>query len=248
MAAVRRRAHRFSRRRLLTWLAGVVAVTGAAVPAGTTLVASANHSERVGVVGPTLPARPTPSTTSTTELAVAPHTDGAGGSTNGTPPSSIADALPSSDPTASATTAPPPGSPGDDTYPTGSDCSIDARGMASGTHKYCRFTATDYGGWWAGFAGTPVSDGVNDPMLTAEPNCCASDSSAAMWVTRAGTQHFYASDRSRMYGGWTGCNNNIIQPGDLVEIEIKFGNGTYNTPSSYYEAGAGLGWSCDGHP
>src|SRR5258706_12003232 len=66
MAALQRRAHRFSKRRLVAWLAGVVAVAGVGLPAGTTLLASANHGERVGVVNTTVPRPVSSSTTSTT--------------------------------------------------------------------------------------------------------------------------------------------------------------------------------------
>jgi len=45
---------------------------------------------------------------------------------------------------------------------------------------------------------------------------------------------------------WAGCGDRIIQPGDLVEVQITAGQGT--NPDSYYEAGAGRGWSCSGHP
>lgn len=144
-------------------------------------------------------------------------------------------AAPASD-VAPATATSPAGS-ADSSYPPASDCSVDARGMAAGTTRSCQFTATDYGGWWAGFAGMPLF-GVNNP-----------DPSAAVWVTRGTSKEFYMSDGGQgpaMDMSWAGCDNNIIQPGDLVEVVITAGEG--NNPGSYYEAGAGLGWSCDGHP
>ena len=135
-----------------------------------------------------------------------------------------------------ATTTVAPQAP-DDSYPPASACSVDARGMAARQTRSCRFTATESGGWWAGFAGTPLF-GVN-----------SFDPSAAVFVTRAGRQTLYETHGPMSPGmdmSWAGCDDNIIQPGDLVEVEITAGEG--NNPGAYYEAGAGLGWNCSGHP
>ena len=110
--------------------------------------------------------------------------------------------------------------------------------MEPGTTKSCRFMATDAGGWWSGFAGNPVA-GYN----TSEP-------STHVLVSSASGSSNYSSMTSTqptvMDMSGFGCDDSVIQPGDLVEVDVTAGGGY--SPGSYYEGGAGRGWSCSGHP
>ena len=223
------------RRRWVTWLASLGAVVAVGTPAGLQWASSGGTN---GVVR-TLPA---PGSTTTTTVAdqarptssnVAPDANtrvdtGSGGATE----------VPAVSAASSFTATTVPAEAADSSYPPASDCSIDTRNVAAGSTESCRFTATAVGGWWSGFAGTSVAD-VNKR-----------DPSTIVSVTRAGKTTFYhgssvsgpVPDPS---GGGCGVHD-LIQPGDLVEVEVYTGD--YTSPGSYYEAGAGARWSCDGHP
>ena len=209
------------RRRLVTWLASLGAVIAIGAPVGVQWAAGGGHNQ--------LRTLPVPVSTTTTIT----------GESTATIPSVAAGPAPRSgadsrgdNPAVATTLATAGASPA-----SASGCSVDTRGLNPGQTRSCRFTATGLGGWWAGFIGNPAA-GANSP-----------DPSAVVSVTRHGfTYHYRTSDNPGgpvMGGGYSGCNNVVIEAGDVVEVVATAGN-RYD-PDAVYQAGAGTGWDCNGH-
>ncbi|MHB8463466.1 MAG: hypothetical protein ACYDH6_14965 [Acidimicrobiales bacterium] len=130
--------------------------------------------------------------------------------------------------------------PANPTYPRTPACSMDTTGPWPGLRRICRFTATTRGGWWSGYT-TPPGQGPSIGVRGV-PLGLALDSGALVRVTRGQVTATYRSDH---YG--SGCANAIIEPGDLVEVELDPApHPPMFTPGDTYEVGAGYQWGCDG--
>ena len=119
-------------------------------------------------------------------------------------------------------------------YPPASGCSVDATGLATGASRSCRFTATKAGGWWAGDPQTRPGSQLGGVSFK--------DSVVEVWVTRGSSTTPYDTYGTPGYG----CGDAIIEPGDLVEVDLKLGSGVSASSGGRYEGGAGFGWSCRG--
>ena len=127
----------------------------------------------------------------------------------------------------------------DDTTPAAAadSCSVDARGLAPGRTRSCQFIAREEGGWWSGY-----SDGGVAGWYQSQPPA------AEVRVTHHGYTSYYRAKTDpgtpgMDMNGW-GCDDALIEPGDLVEVDLRAPDGA--SPGSYYEAGAGRGWGCAG--
>ena len=243
MAGVYARANRHSIRRLAAWLAGLGAVIGVAVPVGDRLLVNAGDDRSVGIVDPR------PPTEQTTPTVVAPgqaprgELSGLPHASTGTPPTAARDLQPTRP--APSPTDPPTTLP-EQSYPSGASCSVDTLGLEYSGERSCRFTATTAGGWsWYKPSPNATPAPYNPPRGT-------------VYVTHNGEIRRYETEAIHTGapgdpGPTTrieGCADNIIQPGDLVEVVIR--NMAPTTLSRSYSlddryemgVGAGRGWSC----
>lgn len=236
--AARRRRHRWA-----AWLASLGAVVAIATPVGLQWAAGGGSHSHLR----TLPAPGSTTTTTigggpmvTTPMAVAgfsppsqagPKASGEAGSAVTTASSSPAGAEPHAASNPSASSA--------------GDCFIDTTGMAPGQTKSCRFVATDSGGWWGGYA-VSASRPIAGDWFNTRPV-------TVVKVTRAGLTSSYETTESSqptpMDPSGNGCGDDVIQPGDQVEVDVTApDHGTVSQATGPYEGGAGRDWNCNSHP
>ena len=230
MAAVRARARRSPGRRLAAWIVGAGALIGVGVPVGNAVLVTGGHDTAVEVVDPT----PTTGVTTTSIPAAAPQRDAPATDREygaGSTASNVTDAE-SALPASSGSEAPTMGY--DPPYPRASECSVDTYGLASGDARTCRFTATAAGGW--NYYQPP-----HGPTITEIPYIEVS-------VTRGDETRVYRTERvpsGTPTGGYRlkGCDDDIIRPGDRVEVLIQQADPWMDIRNEM-GVGAGSGWGC----
>lgn len=217
-------------RRLGIWGASIGLVAAVGIPVEQALVAASDHGTRVSVVRPPGPNLPNPSDRKPNVVdGTAPGPLASPDGSTGTAPAT-AEAVASSGATPSGTDA-----AGAAAYPPGPACSLDTTGLSPGASSTCRFTATNAGGWSAGYV---RQDQTSPPIGVA-----FADPFADVQVTRAGVTTHYMSGQ---YGA--GCGDAVIEPGDLVEVTLTAAPPTTApTPPGHYEVGAGYHWDCGQH-
>jgi hypothetical protein len=215
MVAVRERARRRSLRRIVAWLAGVSAVIGVGVPLGSGVLVNAGKGERVGVIGPDRSVKDNATVDGRVEAEVPSAGIGVSASASFDAPTPTTQTMPQSRAPTTTTT------PSVD-YPSAASCSVDNQNLADGQSRSCRFSATAAGGWRSvqlnmGGAGWDFP-------------------TARVRVIRAGKANTYFTDSTGQ-----GCGNDVIQPGDQVEVTITQSTEVVHT---LIRVGAGERWSC----
>lgn len=228
MEAVRRRAARRSlRRRLAVGLAGLGLATGIGVPAGVSLLTTGDRP--AGLEAGIDQDRPQPPPS---KGLVDSHPTGTVRSASPPP-------APSHTPTSAPSTDDDPTSD-DDAQPVitrASSCSVDNLWLRAGESKRCRFIATAAGGW-----NVHQERGSTSPLESETVT-------AVVYVTRDDVTAEYRTREIETDNGsrTQGCADDIIQPGDLVEIVLSETEDDTPLDLSSDEgvaAGAGQGWGC----
>lgn len=228
MEEIRARARRPSTRRLVAWIAGLGAVLGVGVPVGAGLLPSADEADPVLVIDP----RPTIETTPTSQPApvtvAAEEPDAVVA-----PPAVDRPQEATLEPSASTTPpAPAPSTTAGGQYPAGAACWVGSAGLDAGESRACRFTATTPGGW------NTYSSSLTPPL----------DRMPIVRVTvRRGREVRVYRSRYIDENGETryeNCADDIIQPGDLVEVRIEQADVWIDGTGYDESGGAGGGWGC----
>lgn len=234
MAAVRARARRASMRRLAAWVAGAGAVIVAGIPVGSGLLVTGGESPAVGAVESVAPTVSTTSTPTPSAAAPPPVAEKRTESASADAPASPASAAPS---------APRPGPSREATFSGGAEeythataCSVDSEGLSYGRRRVCRFTAVVAGGW------NVYQSNPNPRSVTETPYAYVTvrrDGQATTYTTRkvpdpgpSGAHHV------------EGCADDIIRPGDLVEVAVAQPSRVWMDLRTEIGVGAGLGWGC----
>lgn len=213
MTAVRSRSARRSWRRIAAWMGGVGLVIGAGVAGGGNLLVSTGSDGRDHPSHEREAAAEATTTTTTADGSSAGSPGaaaGAEGAVGGGPTAARASGpeVVSSRSTGTSTLDPW-------VYPSAESCSVDNTGMGDGQRRSCSFRATAKGGAQLRSSG-PTNP---SPGVSAE---------GTVTVTRDGQRTTYTIGKWRAEAGgmgvFIGCEVNIIQPGDLVDVELV--NGT----------------------
>lgn len=117
-------------------------------------------------------------------------------------------------------------------YAAATACSLDMSTMAPGQTRTCRFTATKPGGW------NFERDG-SDPRSVGGFDW----PSARVTVSRDGESTVYEPEFEERSGVMVldGCADDIIEPGDLVDVELTSGSMDVDFAT---KVGAGHLWDC----
>ena len=240
MEAVRARAVRRMRRRLVALVTGVTALLAAAIPIGNSLLAPAGGGDASVIIAPPpAVADPAVEPDRSDQVPSGPaEPSHPSGSTEGSassespnaqsmaPAPSIFTPTPTADPAATATAK----------YPLAKSCSVDNAGLAYGEQRSCTFTATHAGGW--NFYQPPEhGPSIGDPATVT------------VRVVHDGATQIYRSEMLPDGGpagsyDVEGCDDAIIQPGDLIEVTIEQPDGRYEVVVGEAGGGAGKGWGC----
>jgi hypothetical protein len=231
MDVVRARARRSSTRRLVAWIAGLGAVMGLGVPVGSGLLPSAGEGDRVSIIDP----RPTIESTPTTgqpPVTVGTDLPGNPGTlpTVDPPPESLpAPTISTTLPAATSSTTP---TTAGSRYPAATACAVDTYGLDEGEARSCRFTATSRGGW-NNYSTNLTSSLDKMPVVR-------------ITVIRGDDVMTYRSQEVDENGDtqYENCAEDIIQPGDLVEVRIDQAYVWIDGTEYQMGAGAGEGWGC----
>ena len=239
MEAVKARAVRRMRRRLLAVVTVVTALL-AAIPIGNTVLAPAGGGDASVIIEPP-PAvadptvEPDRSDQDASGPGEQPHPSGpTDGSASPESPAAQGNApVPST--FAPTTTAGPAATPTNG-YPLAQSCSVDNVGLAYGEQRSCTFTATHAGGW-NHYQPADHGPSIGDPATVT------------VRVVHEGVTQIYRSDAVPDGGpagsyDVEGCDDAIIQPGDLVEVTIEQPDGRYDPVVGEAGGGAGKGWGC----
>lgn len=240
MEAVRARAVRRMRRRLVAVVTGVTALLAASIPMGNTLLAPAGGGDASVIIEPPpAVADPTVKPDRSDQAPSGPaEPSHPSGSTEGSASSDSPDAL-SMAPAPnifSPTTTADPAATAIGTNPLAQSCSVDNAGLAYGEQRSCTFTATHAGGW--NFYQPPGhAPSIGDPATVT------------VRVVHDGATKIYRSEMLPDGGpagsyGVEGCDDAVIQPGDLVEVTIEQPDGRYDPVVGEAGGGAGKGWGC----
>jgi len=231
MAAVRSRAARRPRRRLVTWLAGLGAViaagVGVGIPGGGGILVNAGQDDRPAVIESDSSRTDEIVDGTATAWDPSPGMDDEAGFSP--PVSSPSASSPASVPHPLAPTAAPSAA-----YPPMASCSVDNRDLGRGHSRSCRFTATTAGGWNYYQPPNHLPSASDAPTVSVR---VTRDGSTTVYSTRmvrdggpAGTYHL------------DGCTDDVIEPGDLVEVVITE---PYDaTVRTEMGGGAGEHWGC----
>jgi hypothetical protein len=230
MVAVRQRAARQGRRRRAgVWLWAAVAALGIGVPTGVSLVPSGDRPTDVRSIENDRDTRrpPAPDPTGDPDLGGAPQEPVRNASTAGSDGAHRQAVTPAASPTLpTATTTATTKAAG---YPPMTSCSVYSDGLVDDNQRSCRFTATQPGGWNFYQRELHTPRDIPDTWVS---------------VTRDGHTKEYRTTRTASGNIADGCDDGVIEPGDLVEVVVGPPSRWLGEPNEDAGVGAGAGWGC----